>query len=126
MIIAKINEERKIKNNKLNQKKFDSYLSRDYTFGYKANPTSFSSSSSLSEFDFMEPSPLGMPRIVNLDLHMNFDNEVDIFVSAVAHPFAFWVQIVHEDSFKLEDLIKDMNEHYCEKFKDNFVRIFCI
>lgn len=62
-----------------------------------------------------------MPRTMDLDLHMNFDNEADIFVSAVASPSAFWVQIVNEDSFKLENLIENMNEHYFNQYVDNFV-----
>lgn len=125
LIIAKINEERRFRNNRLKQRKVENFYnsSNQFSYEYKRanNPTCFSSSSSTSEFDFFEPKPLEMPRTMDLDLYMNFDNEVDIFVSAVASPFAFWVQVVNEDSFKLEDLIQNMNEHYADQFVDNFV-----
>ncbi len=49
------------------------------------------------------------------------DNETTVFVSAVAHPNAFWVQIIGDDNtqkMNLDRLVEKMNEYY-ETNKEN-------
>ena len=40
------------------------------------------------------------------------NSNYDIYVSAVANPQNFWVQLVNEDGVKLDQLIDDMSDFY--------------
>lgn len=64
---------------------------------------------------------MDLPKVQGLEPYLNQNKSVDIFVSAVAHPKAFWVQVISDDSIKLEKLLEDMNQIYADSNQYSFV-----
>ena len=50
------------------------------------------------------------PVTINLESYLDGNGLVDVYVSAVANPLAFWVRLTHNTSFK--QLATDMKEFY--------------
>lgn len=65
---------------------------------------------------------MDLPKVQELEPYLK-NNTVDIFVSAVAHPQAFWVQVISESSVKLEKLLQEMNEIYENNSQYSFKNI---
>jgi hypothetical protein len=105
--------------------------SRDKLKSYSQQNLKNSSTYSLSTFNEQtitkQEYDLKPTNLVDLRSYLDANNCVDIFVSAICNPFTFWVQIVN--SFKLEDLLNDMNNYYNNKNdqeKALFVSVFII
>lgn len=66
-----------------------------------------------------------MPSHIDWLHYLDANNSSDIYVSAICSPNAFWVQLLNQDSMRLEDLLTDMNNHYNNNNHtvESFVRI---
>ncbi len=54
------------------------------------------------------------PAQIDLNDYLNSNNQVDVLVSAVADPTAFWIQVADLSRSKLTQLDKQMSEFYSE------------
>ena len=101
----------------------------------KLNQTEMSSSkpcSNSSSFDKLSkqvekvpstqpPPPKLLP--LNLEVYLDENKQANIYVSAICNPSAFWVQLNNEDSYKLEELLFEMNSFYNNENNESFVTI---
>ncbi len=57
------------------------------------------------------------------ELHLDFDKTVDVYVSAVADPLQFWVQII-DHLPELNKMNNELNDYLCENPTSLFVSLF--
>lgn len=55
-----------------------------------------------------------MPAQIDLNEHLDSNNQVDVLMSAVADPTAFWVQVSDLSKSKLVQLVKKMSQFYSD------------
>ena len=48
---------------------------------------------------------------------------MNVYISAVAHPYAFWIQVVNEEATLLDKQIDKLNEYYAKNINCSFVCI---
>jgi hypothetical protein len=62
------------------------------------------------------------PKVIDLVDYLDENRSVEVFVSAVAHPHAFWIQVCGQNWYRLLDLLEQMNSYYdAHNMKELFV-----
>lgn len=56
-----------------------------------------------------------VPSLINLQVYLDENDSTEIYVSAICHPLAFWVQICGENTYLLDRLDEDMRYFYNDK-----------
>ena len=62
------------------------------------------------------------PDSINLESYLDSNKCVDVYVSAICSPNALWIQAIHDNSYKLEELLAEMNNYY-NKTNEHFVNL---
>jgi hypothetical protein len=63
--------------------------------------------------------------VVNLESFLDSEMHVNVCITAVAHPFAFWIQILNDSSQKLENLVVEMNKFFQQSNSNYLFVSFC-
>lgn len=85
---------------------------------------SFNSISTIVKSESVRSFTPVMPGLVDWLSYMDKNSSSDVYVTAICDPYAFWVQLINQDSIKLEDLLIDMNNYYNNDNVEPFVRMF--
>lgn len=118
LILAKIREEDAFREKKQKRERHvysDNNIVKTKTISSsESNLKSENSNSSISLNTAKSP-----PDLFNIDNYLNTDKTVNVFCTAVANPFAFWVQIDDENLTDLNKLKKNMFDFYSKNAFSN-------
>ena len=117
LIIAKIKDD--ILQRKLKSSSSKSQL-KPYETGLTSHPSNRSINDASSDRSSPKPieKPQPLPPVMNLEQYLDENKAIDVFVSAIANPHAFWVQLISEDSLKLDKQADEMAIFYDQNIDD--------
>ena len=129
LILSKIKEEEAIRerrannNNKFKQPNYNNYSTSSISNGCNNKQETTVSTSTSPPTESIAPKQLPLPPPIDIESLLDENKCMNVYISAVAHPYAFWVQVVNEDSPQLDKQIDDLNEYYKKNANCSFVSI---